>query len=216
METLHQLSILKQNGNLKFKEEEKIEEYPVESLQESSGLAERLLSAGEVDTLRKKLIASELTSGKLLILGSNTAGKTDFIHQFNQGSVSAVRSDQDLDFTTIELADDFRLQLFGITVTERLAQIIEKLSENLLGYIFLIDSEDINGLEYVNYIINNLTNTRDVPWTIAVTNLNKRSKKIPAKIKTSLSLPKGKKILTCDLSKKDDIRKVILSLSNSK
>ncbi len=216
--TLDQLTTLKNNGNLQFKEqeEESVEEFPIESIQKSSGLIERLLTAEEVSTLRDILQASELISGKLLVLGSNTSGKTDFIRKFNQGSVSAVRSDQDLDFTTIELTNDFHLQLFGVTITERLSQIIEKLSENLLGYIFLIDAEDFDGLEYVNYIINNLTSLHVVPWTIAVTNLKKGGKKIPPKIKSGIVLPKGKKLLICDVSDKADVRKVIMSLNISK
>jgi len=218
MYTLEQLNTLKKNGNLQINEKEDIpvEEFPVESVQKSSGLTERLLTVNEVTTLRDKLHASELTSGKLLVLGNNTNGKTEFIHKFNQGSISTVRSDQDLDFTTIELTDDFSLQLFGVTITERLSQIIEKLSENLLGYIFLIDAEDLSGLEYVNYIINNLTNLHAVPWTIAVINLKKGGKKIPPKIKSGLILPKGKKLLTCDVSNKGDVRKVIMSLKISK
>jgi len=218
LDSLTELITLKNNGNLQFKEieEESDEEFPIETVQRSSGLVERLLTADEVRTLREKLQASELTSGKLLVLGSNTSGKTDFIRKFNQGSISAVRSDQDLDFTTIELADDFRLQLFGVAITERLSQIIEKLSENLLGYIFLVDAEDVDGLEFSNYIINNLTNIHTVPWAIAVTISQNGNKKIPSKMKTGLNLPKGRELLACDVSDKEDVRKVIMSLNISK
>lgn len=55
-----------------------------------------------------------------------------------------------------------------------------------------------------------------VPWTIAVTNLKKGGKKIPPKIKSGIVLPKGKKLLICDVSDKADVRKVIMSLNISK
>jgi signal recognition particle receptor subunit beta len=162
------------------------------------------------------LKAEELTSGKLLILGINTCGKTDFIRQFNQGSVSGVRSNQELDFTTIELAENLTLQVFGIALEERLSQIIEKLSEDLVGYIFLIDAKNESELEYTNYVINNLISVHQVPWTIAVTNLEKSMKSIPQKIKSGLSLPKGRTLLRCDVTNKDDVRKVVMSIKSIK
>jgi hypothetical protein len=97
LETLNQLIALKKSENLKIREADDVfSELQPEQTQESSGLTERLLSGDDVNSLRKNLKAEELTGGKLLILGSNTCGKTDFIRQFNQGSVSGVRSNQEL------------------------------------------------------------------------------------------------------------------------
>lgn len=213
IETLHQLISLKESKNLKFRESGKgFEELSIEQTQESSGLSERLLSLNEVNQLRKNLNATEMPSGKLLVLGGNTCGKTEFIRQFNQGSVSSVRSNQELDFTVIELAEDFSLQVFGITLAERLSQIIENLAEGLVGFIFLIDVSQESEWEYTNYIINNLFAAHEVPWTIAVTNLKKSVKKVPAKIKASINIGDKRNILTCDVKNKDDVRKVILSI----
>jgi len=215
LETLSQLVTLKKSKNLKIRETDDVfSELQTEQTQESTGLIERLLSADDVNLLRKNFKAEAITSGKLLILGSNTCGKTDFIRQFNQGSVSGVRSNQELDFTTIELAENFSLQVFGIALEERLSQIIEKLSEDLVGYIFLIDAKRESEVEYTNYVINNLITVHDVPWTIAVTNLGKSAKNVPAKIKTALDLPKGRTLLPCDVTNKENVRKVIMSIKS--
>jgi signal recognition particle receptor subunit beta len=217
LETLNKLIALKQSKNLKVREADDVfNELQTEQPQESSGLVERLLSSDDVALLRKNLKTKDLTSGKLLILGSNTCGKTDFIRQFNQGSMSGVRSNQELDFTTIELAEDFALQVFGIALEERLSQIIEKLSEDLVGYIFLIDSKRDSELEYTNYVINNLVSVHQVPWTIAVTNLPKTAKSVPAKIKSTFNLPKGRSLLLCDVTNKEDVREVLLSIKTVK
>ena len=85
---------------------------------------------------------------------------------------------------------------------------------NLLGYIFLIDVAQEKELEYINYIISNLTTVHKVPWTLALTNFKKQGRKIPAGFKTGLKLPKEKKILLCDLNEKEDIRTVVLSLKS--
>ena len=217
LETLNQLITLKKSKNLKIREADDVfNELKDEQTQETSGLVERLLSNDDVTLLRKNLQTKDLTSGKLLVLGSNTCGKTDFIRQFNQGSVSGVRSNQELDFTTIELAENFALQVFGIALEERLSQIIEKLSEDLLGYIFLIDGKRESELEYTNYVINNLIAVHQVPWTIAVTNLGKSAKNVPSKIKSNFDLPKGKSLILCDVTNKEDVRKVVLSIKSIK
>jgi signal recognition particle receptor subunit beta len=217
LDTLNRLIELKQSNNLKFRETDEVfGELQAEQVQESSGLIEKLLSSDDVNVLRKNLKTNDLTSGKLLILGSSTCGKTDFIRQFNQGSVSGVRSNQELDFTTIELAEDLSLQVFGIALEERLSQIIEKLSQDLVGYIFLIDAKRDSEFEYTNYVINNLISVHKVPWTIAVTNLEESTKSIPPKIKSSFDLPKGKSLFSCNVSNKEDVRKVILSIKSTK
>jgi len=146
-------------------------------------------------------------------LGSNTCGKTDFIRNFNQGSHSGVRTNQDLDFTRIDLAANFHLQVFGIVFDKRLMDIVEKLSEGLLGYIFLIDAEKPDELEYTNYIINHLTSIFDVPWTIALTNIDTKDSKLLKKIKSSLRIPDGRELRICDVTNKDEVRKIILSMA---
>jgi len=215
LDTLNHLIDLKKSKNLKIRETDNIfNDFQSDQTQESSGLIERVLSGDDVNLFRKNIKAEDLVSGKLLILGSNTCGKSEFIRQFNQGSVSGVRSNQELDFTTIELAENFSLQVFGIALEERLSQIIEKLSEGLIGYIFLIDAKRDTEIEYTNYVINNLISIHNVPWTIAVTNIKSGTKKVPAKIKSALELPKGRSLLTCDVANKDDVRKVVMSIKS--
>ena len=181
-------------------------------MQKKTALSEQLLKNSEVKKLRKILNARELTSGKLMILGSNTCGETDFIRNFNQGSHSGVRTNQDLDFTKIDLASNFYLQVFGIVLDKRLMEIVEKLSEGLLGYIFLIDAEKPDEFEYTSYIINHLTSMFDVPWTIAVTNIDAKDTRLLRKIQSSIRVPDGRNLLICNMTDKEDVRKTILSM----
>jgi signal recognition particle receptor subunit beta len=214
IETLNTIIALKGSNNLEIRESGQVfDKGFVEQPQESSGLIEKLLSVEEVSQFRKSLNASEIGSGKLLILGGKTCGKTDFIRQFNQGSISGVKSDQELDFTTIELAKNFNLQVFGIALEEKLSKIVETLSEGLVGYIFLIDSKQANELEYTNYVINNLTSKHEVPCAIAVTNLGKQANKIPQKIKSAIHLSNRTTLMACDVTNKDDVRKVLMSFA---
>jgi signal recognition particle receptor subunit beta len=216
LDTLEQLIQLKNSNNLEFREVAgEIGDLYVDEAYEGTGLAERLLSSKEVTELRTKLNAQELFSGKLLILGTKSCGKTDFIRLFNQGSRSGVRTNQDLDFTKVELDKDFYLQVFGISMDKKLTGIIKKLSEGLLGYIFLIDAEQPDVLEYSNYLMNYLVKTYSVPWACAVTNLNKKNTNQLRKIRTSLTIPPQRNMLVCDVTNKDDVRNVIMSLQGS-
>ena len=214
--TLDQLIQLKNSNNLEFREVAgEIGDLYVDEAYEGIGLAERLLTSTEVTELRTKLNAQELFSGKLLILGTKNCGKTDFIRLFNQGSRSGVRTNQDLDFTKVELDKDFYLQVFGIGMDKKLTGIIKKLSEGLLGYIFLINAEEPEVLEYSNYLMNYLVKTYNVPWACAVTNLDKKNIDQLRKIRSSLTIPPNRDVLMCDVTNKDDVRKVIMSLRGS-
>jgi signal recognition particle receptor subunit beta len=214
LSTLDHLLNLKKSNNLEIRESaDVIEDLYVEKAPEGIGPAEPLLSAEEVKQLRKNLKAQDLSSGKLLILGTKTCGKTDFIRQLNQGSLSGVRSNQDLDFTTIEFEKEFNLQVFGIVLDRRLTEIIEKLSEGLVGYIFLIDAKKEEELEYTNYLINHLINIYGVPWAIAVTNIDKQNTKLFNKIMSNMQLPDKRKIEICDVYDKEDVRQVVMSIN---
>jgi len=216
LDTLSQLIQLKISNNLEFREMAgEIGDLYVDEAHERIGLAERLLSSKEVMELRKKLNAQDVYSGKLLILGTKTCGKTDFIRLFNQGSRSGVRTNQDLDFTKIELDKDFYLQVFGIGLDKKLTGIIKKLSEGLLGYIFLIDAEHPDLLEYSNYLINYLVNTYHVPWACAVSNIDKNNTDQLRKIRISLTIPPSRDVLVCDVTDKDDVRNVLMAIRSS-
>jgi signal recognition particle receptor subunit beta len=216
LDTLAQLIQLKNSNNLEFREVAgEMADLYVDESYEGTGLAERLLSSKEVNELRTKLNAQELYSGKLLVLGTKNCGKTDFIRLLNQGSRSGVRTNQDLDFTKVELDKDFYLQVFGIGVDKKLTGIIKKLSEGLLGYIFLIDAEQPDALEYSNYLMNYLIKTYGVPWACAVTNLEKNNTNQLRKIRTGLTIPPQREVLVCDVTDKDDVRNVVMSLRGS-
>ena len=92
-------------------------------------------------------------------------------------------------------------------------EIVEKLSEGLLGYIFLIDAEKPDEFEYTSYIINHLTSMFDVPWTIAVTNIDAKDTRLLRKIQSNIRIPDGRNLLICNMTDKEDVRKTILSMA---
>jgi len=157
------------------------------------------------------LKAEEISTGKLLVLSTDLVSKTDFINIFNQGGKIPVRTNKELDYTRIDLDDYFSLNVFGISVDQKLKDTTEKISEGLLGYIVLIDAQKPEEFEYAQYIINYLSDLYSVPWTVAITNLT-GDNQLFEKVEKSAKLPAGRSIIPCDLNQKDDVKNVLLSL----
>ena len=214
LQTLELLIRFRTSENLEFRETVTgIGEVIVENMQVKIPATEQILTDSEVNKMRHILNAENISGGKLLVLGSRTCGKTDFIHNFNQANKDGVRTNQDLDYSRIDITHDFHLQVFGIVLDKMLMKIVEKLSEGLLGYVFLIDANKPDEFEYASYLINYLTGIFKVPWTVAVTNIDVRNSDLLRKIKSDIRLPDNRKLVICDVTDKNDVKKTIFSIT---
>lgn len=213
LETLEMLAKYKQSGHLDLSEPvEAVGPIAVEKSTAKPILSEQIFNEAEIGKLREVLNSENLSSGKLLVLGCRTCGKTEFIHNLNPANKDAVRTNQDLDFTRIDLAENFHLQVFGIVLDRMLMKIVEKLSEGLLGYVFLVDAQKPGDFEYTSYLINYLTGIFQVPWTVAVTNIDTGDLNMLKQIKANIRMPDNRKLMICDVSDKDDVRKTVLAM----
>jgi signal recognition particle receptor subunit beta len=204
---------LKTNENLEIRDDSGID---IDSLPElitesKSGLVEHLLGAKEVDYLREILHAEEFSMGKLLILATEAMDKTNFIHIFNQGDKTPIRTNKELDYTRINLDDYFTLNVFGVSLDQKLKNSIQRVSQGLLGYIILINAKKPENFEYANYIISFLNDTYSVPWTVAITETEDDDEVFNATEK-KIRIPENRVLVPCDVSQKDDIKNVLLSL----
>jgi len=204
---------LKNNDNLDIRDDSGID---VDSLPElesnqKSGLVEHLLGAKEVDYLREILHAEEFSTGKLLILATDVMDKTNFIHILNRGDRTPVRTNRELDYTRINLDDYFSLNVFGVSLDQKLKDSIQKVSQGLLGYIILINAQKPENFEYANYIISFLNDTYTVPWTVAITNTDDDDE-LFSKVEKEITIPENRDLIPCEISQKDDIKNAILSL----
>lgn len=217
LELVNWLYDLKKTNHLDVRDDSGIDvdSLPETELYEKSGMVERLFGAKEVEYLRNVLDAKDISTGKILVLGTNANTKTDFIHIFNQGNHTAVRTNKELDYTRINLDDYFSLNVFGISLDLKLKDTIEKISEGLLGYIVLVDAQKPDEFEYAHYIINYLHDSYSVPWTVSATNLPDKDQ-LTKELEEAIKLPDNREIIPCDVTQKDDIKNVILSLKRNK
>ena len=204
---------LKNQDNLDIRDESGIDIDGLPELEsnQKSGLVEHLLGAKEVEYLREILHAEEVSTGKLLILATDVMDKTNFIHIFNWGDRTPVRTNKELDYTRIDLDDYFSLNVFGISLDQKLKDSIEKVSQGLLGYIILISAQKPENFEYANYIIGFLNDTYKVPWTVAITNTDDNDE-LFSSVEAKIRIPENRDLIPCDISQKDDIKNAVLSL----
>lgn len=167
------------------------------------------LSRDDIEILKRNLNLQNQKNGKLLILGSHTGGKTQVVSALSN-SKRAIKSEHGLDIGHLYLNSDIDLLLIGVSISEKAIETIDKLSEGVNGYIFLVDNNKPELFEYTNYLINHLTARNDTPWTIAVTESDD-----PGVIKSvdtafNFSVPVDWHI--CDYKNLESIRNTVLSV----
>jgi len=81
------------------------------------------------------------------------------------------------------------------------------LSEGLLGYVFLLNTDENQDIEYFNYIFDHLYNQFKAPWTVAFVGYNE--------YKGKLRLPEDRKNIYCEPGKSDSVKNIFLSIMGS-
>lgn len=202
LDTISWLIDLKQSNHLDIKDE--IGFNLTDLKFKASGLAERFFKTDEVTQLKHQLSANKIGSGKVLLLATNNQDKSNFIQTLNMGSLSDIQTERNIDFTQMDIDDEFKLVVFGLSLDKKLTDTIKKIAEGLLGYIFLINTDQEHDIEYFNYIANFLISKYNVPWTIAYTGEKQEIKNI--------RLPEERVPLKCYPEKKDSVKQVLLAI----
>ncbi|MGD9900688.1 MAG: DUF4388 domain-containing protein, partial [Calditrichaceae bacterium] len=186
-----------------------IDQVDISGSAKSSGLKEALLNIEEVNLLKENLGLDEQQTGKLVIPGTTSAVKSSFIRQLSN-SKRTEYGESNLDFAHIQLAADLYLMLFGVSMAQMDLEAIEKVSEGLAGYIFLIDAEQNDYFEQANAAINHLISVYNVPWIMVITNLPEG--KMPEDIKSQFILPLSAVWVEYTPEEPESLRQILLSL----
>ncbi len=177
--------------------------------EKSSGLKEAILNIEDVSQLKENLGMDEQHTGKLVIPGTTSAVKSSFIRQLSN-SMRTEYGESNLDFAHMQLAADLYLMLFGVSMAHMDLDAIEKLSEGLAGYIFLIDAGHEDDFEQANAVINHLISVYNVPWIMVITNLPEEKK--PEDIKSQFILPLSAVWVEYKPEEPESLRQILLSL----
>ena len=171
-ETAENLVVLKEEKLLQVNQPHRsvFEAVPEAIPSAQAALNELILNQFEIQQLKVNLHIEGENTGKIVVLGSRLSGKSDFIQHLT-GAKNQAPEAKDLEVARVTLSTDLDLLLFGMTVDQMVMETTEKLSEGLVGYIFLISYLEQDTYEYVNYVINHLLSMYPVSCVAAVTEM---------------------------------------------
>ncbi|NTW29080.1 MAG: GTP-binding protein [Coriobacteriia bacterium] len=163
---------------------------------------------------------------KVVIVGPAGSGKTTFIGAVSEITVLSTRREigaggkdaadriaVDMDFGRVTLADDIVLYLFGTPGHERVSFMWETLSEGLLGFVVLLDSENSASLEEARETIAFLRGDSELPFLVAANKLAPDDAAAVKHLRTSLHLPDDIPLVSVDARSRESAKLVLEGLA---
>jgi small GTP-binding protein len=164
-------------------------------------------------------------SVKIVITGPFNAGKTSLIKAVSEitvlsteRQVSDASSEGDgettvaMDFGRITVSDDVVLYLFGTPGQARFSFMWETLSEGMLGFVLLVDAQDLATFEDAKGMIDFFTSMSDVPFVVAANKVAPDDADALGRVREELQLPENVPMLPVDARSRDSVKAVLLGL----
>jgi signal recognition particle receptor subunit beta len=165
---------------------------------------------------------------KLVVTGPFSAGKTTLIRTISEGDfldtdkevTDGSRSIKPqttvaMDFGRLDFSGGLSLQLVGTPGQQRFDVMWEILAQGMLGFVLLVDPGAPDALEESSNIMETFLSYRKVPFVVAVSHLDTRGEEAPGDLRMigrGLKLPPRVPVLSCDPRRKEDVKRVLLSL----
>ncbi len=150
---------------------------------------------------------TELPPGTLLVLANE--GRSKFINTIANLYNAPVKSSSEIDVTQIKLSDTTRFAGLGVSVQEAFIPTLEKVANQLIGGILLLDAQKPSEWEYGNYIFSQIANLYKRPYIVALTNLKPDSIKAIEALQKTLVLPAGATFRTLQTHSQEDVQAVL-------
>jgi len=168
----------------------------------------------DAEVIRQKLFPTGVVEGRLIVLGFPGSGKTQLIKTLAGSQKSDIKTVQSLDFTRLKFPEGLRLNIFGISVDEYFQPIMRKLSENMLGYIFMVDYSRQDNLEYVNYLLQQMLAKYPVPMVVAVTGIQGDVDKAIQSLRSRLNLSYDVPVVAVNPDDFYQVRQIFYAMSS--
>lgn len=162
---------------------------------------------------------------KIVVTGPFNAGKTQFIQSVSEIDVvsterkisNAERRVKDkttvaMDFGRITVDDDLVLYLFGTPGQKRFDFMWEILSEGMLGFIVMVDSNRPETFREARSILETFHAYAPTPYIVAANKQDHPEAWDVDDLRLALRLDKGIKLIPCVATKKEMVKTVLLEL----
>lgn len=167
--------------------------------------------AGDYDRLVEEFFSEETHEGKLIVFGLPGSGKSKLVRKIAGRDQDQIKSIQSLDFTRVKLKDNRALTVFGISIEEDFQPVLEKISEGMLGFVFLVDCNRPDAIEYSKYLLQQMMMTYSVPFSVGLTNMDKNDSDAVDVFRQKLDLPEGIEALPVELDSMPDLRQLLFN-----
>jgi signal recognition particle receptor subunit beta len=162
---------------------------------------------------------------KIVVTGPFNAGKTQFIGAVSEiAVVSTDRKVTDatrevkgettvaMDFGRISIDEGLVLYLFGTPGQKRFDFMWEILSEGMLGFVVLVDSQAPETFREARRILNYFRNLSPVHYVVAANKQDVKDAWPPEDLRIALGIDSRVKIIPCVATNKESVKGVLLEL----
>lgn len=112
------------------------------------------------------------SSGQLAIISSSDEHRKEFVAALTNGRYVTKTLDSDdgpsTEIARLQTASNKKFEIVGISTEKRFVQMLNQLSETLVGYLLLVVADNSTNLDYLGYLINSLKQNFSVPNVVAV------------------------------------------------
>jgi len=156
-------------------------------------------TTGELNEICHQLFEKKpFTKGRLVVVGGQQDARNALISTLSQASFGTKRigpSRDEIEIGRLQTSDKHVLEIIGLSTEKRFLQILESISETVLGYIVLVASDHATSLSYLGYLLNSLKSSLTVPHLVAVYQ-PENQRRIPVDfVRYSLNLPNEEQIV---------------------
>ncbi len=162
---------------------------------------------------------------KIVVTGPFAAGKTTFIRTISEITVlSTERGITDesrsvkpgttvaMDFGRITIDSELVLYLFGTPGQARFEFMWEILSDGMLGFILVVDTQDPSSFQDAAHILASFSELAPVPFVVAANRCSSLDPVTEHAIRQTLHLGLSTPIVACDVTDRESVKTVLLSL----
>lgn len=179
---------------------------------EGAGGAIESFSEKDIQYMEESIFPENAEDARIIVLGAPGSGKSSLIHKIAGRQPGKPQSIKYMDFARVQLRENLKLTLFGISIDENFWPVFEKLSEGMLAYIFLIDFQQKESFEYTKYLLAKMLQTYNIPVVVGVTRIESRVNQALAKIRKMLEIPGEVPVLAIDAGSFQDCQELFLNL----
>ena len=162
---------------------------------------------------------------KIIVTGPFAAGKTTFIQTLSETEVLATerrvsdfsegvknQTTVAMDFGRITVDRDLVLHLFGTPGQKRFDFMWQILAQGMLGFIVLIDVNDVPSIPRALEILRFFTETADVPFVVGVNKSDADPIGEVERARAALGLSDDIRAIACDVRERDSAKGLLLEL----